>query len=101
MKFVSLRTQRTHQRGTLGKPSRAAFESFTKPTAVSHPIHTYSELRQQIHHDLRIQHPEWVEPNGESSMRLIMEYVLKPLSGQFSPNQTQITESRVPASTIG
>jgi hypothetical protein len=31
-----------------------------------HQIHTYSELRQQIHDDLRIQHPEWVEPNGES-----------------------------------
>jgi hypothetical protein len=29
-------------------------------------IHAYSELRQQIHRDLRIQHPEWVEPNGES-----------------------------------
>ena len=26
----------------------------------------YTELRQQIHDDLRIQHPEWVEPNGES-----------------------------------
>jgi hypothetical protein len=25
-----------------------------------------SELRQQIHDDLRIQHPEWVGPNGES-----------------------------------
>ena len=23
------------------------------------------ELRQQIHDDLRIQHPEWIEPNGE------------------------------------
>ena len=31
-----------------------------------HEIHTYTELRQQIHDDLRIQHPEWVEPNGES-----------------------------------
>ena len=28
-------------------------------------IHTYTELQQQIHDDLRIQHPEWVEPNGE------------------------------------
>ena len=27
---------------------------------------TYTELRQQIHDDLRIQHPEWVKPNGES-----------------------------------
>jgi len=23
-----------------------------------------SELRQQIRYDLRVQHPEWVEPNG-------------------------------------
>ena len=33
---------------------------------MSYQIHTYSELRQQIHDDLRIQHPEWVEPNGKS-----------------------------------
>ena len=25
---------------------------------------SYNELQQQIHDDLRIQHPEWVEPNG-------------------------------------
>ena len=25
----------------------------------------FTELQQQIHDDLRIQHPEWVEPNGE------------------------------------
>ena len=37
-----------------------------KPIAMSHQIHTYTELRQQVHNDLRIQHPEWVEPNGES-----------------------------------
>ena len=24
-----------------------------------------AELRQQIHDDLRVQHPEWIEPNGE------------------------------------
>jgi hypothetical protein len=37
-----------------------------RPIAMSHPIHTYPELQQQIHDDLRIQHPEWVKPNGES-----------------------------------
>ena len=42
--------------------------SLTKPIAVPHQIHTYTELRQQIHDDLRIQHPEWVQPNGESPM---------------------------------
>jgi hypothetical protein len=31
-------------------------------------IGTYTELRQQIYDDLRIQHPEWVEPNGASPM---------------------------------
>jgi hypothetical protein len=25
-----------------------------------------AEFRQQIHDDLRIQHPEWIEPNGDS-----------------------------------
>ena len=38
---------------------------------MSYQIHTYSELRQQIHDDLPIQHPEWVEPNGESLICLM------------------------------
>ena len=42
-----------------------------QPIAMSHQIHTNTELRKQIHNDLRIQHPEWVEPNGESSMRIM------------------------------
>jgi len=33
---------------------------------MSHQIHTYTELRQQIHDDLRLQHPDRVQPNGES-----------------------------------
>jgi hypothetical protein len=33
---------------------------------MTHEIHTYTELRQQIHDDLRIQHPEWIQANGES-----------------------------------
>jgi hypothetical protein len=31
-----------------------------------HQVRTYAELRKQIHDDLRIQHPEWVQANGES-----------------------------------
>jgi len=65
MKFVSLRRKRTHPRSKLDKPPRAKVESFSKPMAASHEIHTYAELRRQIHDDLRIQHPEWVQPNGE------------------------------------
>jgi hypothetical protein len=33
-----------------------------------HEIPTYSALLQQIRNDLRIQHPEWIQPNGESPM---------------------------------
>ena len=52
----------------LEEPFRSALESFTKAMAMAHQVHTYTELRQQIHDDLRIQHPEWVQPNGESAM---------------------------------
>jgi hypothetical protein len=65
MKFVNLKGERTHQRDTLGESSRATLGSFTKPMIVPHQIHTYTELRQQIHDDLRIQHPEWVQSDGE------------------------------------
>jgi len=33
---------------------------------MSHRIRTYTELRQKIHDDLRLQRPEWVQPGGES-----------------------------------
>jgi len=29
-------------------------------------VQTCAELQKQIHDDLRIQHPEWVQSNGES-----------------------------------
>ena len=61
--------KRAHKQGKVDEPSRATHESFARPTVVaSHQIHTYVELRQQIHDDLRIQHPEWVEPDGGSPM---------------------------------
>jgi hypothetical protein len=28
-------------------------------------IHSYTELQRQIHDDLRVQHPEWIQPNGD------------------------------------
>jgi len=31
-------------------------------------IHTYADLQKQIHEDLRLQHPEWIQPNGESPL---------------------------------
>jgi hypothetical protein len=53
---------------------RAAFwKTLTLPFRTLKPrtLVGYTGSRQQLHGDLRIQHPEWVEPNGESSMRLL------------------------------
>ena len=36
--------------------------------AMVHQVHTYADLRKQMHNDLRMQHPEWIEANGESPM---------------------------------
>ena len=56
-----------HSRRALPRiPIAPILNLLPRPIAVSHPIHTYTELQQQIHDDLRIQHPEWVNPNGES-----------------------------------
>jgi hypothetical protein len=40
-------------------------ESAGTQTAGSRPGGALAALRIQIHDDLRAQHPEWIEPNGE------------------------------------
>jgi hypothetical protein len=52
---------------TSSDTSRADLNLLPGPIAMSDRIHTYTELQQQIHDDLRTQHPEWVKPNGESA----------------------------------
>ena len=92
MKFVSLRRERTHRQGKLEKPSSATGEFLTKPMALPHQIHTYTELQQQIHEDLRIQHPEWVQSNGESPMCDAYEVRLTELLDKLTrraPNNSQ------------
>ena len=66
MKFVSLRTKCAHRQGKLEKQFRVSDESFDNPTAAPGQIQTYAELRQQILDDLRVQHPEWIQPDGKS-----------------------------------
>ena len=31
---------------------------------MSNKTYSYTQLQQQIHHALRIQHPDWIEPDG-------------------------------------
>jgi hypothetical protein len=50
-----------------------------------HEIHTYTELRQQIHDDLRIQHPDWVNSDGSSPMCDSYESRLVQLLDPFAP----------------
>ena len=38
------------------------------PFVGSRPIDTLAALQLQIHDDLRAQHPEWIESNGECPM---------------------------------
>jgi hypothetical protein len=60
------RAHRKHMRAAFWKTLTWPFRALTARTLVKYTGH-----RQQIHDDLRIQHPEWVEPSGESSMRLL------------------------------
>jgi hypothetical protein len=60
--------KRGHRSAKLDKPPRGTRESFASPTAAHNQIHTYVELRQQIHDDLRVQHPEWIQSDGKSPM---------------------------------
>jgi hypothetical protein len=48
--------------------SRGTLESCTELMVMAHEVDTYGDLLQQIHNDLRIQHPEWIQPNGKSPM---------------------------------
>jgi len=36
--------------------------------AIVHKIATYADLLQQIRNDLRLQHPDWIQPNGQCPM---------------------------------
>jgi hypothetical protein len=79
------------EQSTSNKKTFMKFVSLTKPMVVPHQIHTYTELLQQIHDDLRIQHPEWVQPNGESPTCDSYEARLTELLGTLTrrgPNES-------------
>jgi hypothetical protein len=86
MKLLNLKTKRDHQRGDLDELPRGTLESLTKHCGIPHQAHTYSELRQQIHDDLRIQHPDWIQPNGECPTCDAYEARLIELLDPLRPN---------------
>ena len=68
---------------------RAAREVASRSMVVGHPVHTVAELQQQIHDDLRRQHPEWIEPSGASPMcdfyEARLSQLLEPCAPRPSP----------------
>ena len=65
---------------------------------MSHQIHTYTELKEQIHDDLRSQHPEWVEPTGECPECDEHEARLKKLLEAAAQNESGTeADQRLPA----
>ncbi len=46
-------------------------------------IRTYAELRRRMHEALAAQHPEWIEPGGESPMLDLYDERLAELLDRF------------------
>jgi hypothetical protein len=55
--------------------------------SMPHEIRSYAELQQQIHDALRVQHPEWVEPNGDCPTCESYESRLAELLRLSSPSE--------------
>jgi hypothetical protein len=56
-------------------------------------IPSYTALQHQIHDDLRIQHPEWVKPNGDCPTCESYELRLAELLGLTQRANAMITLS--------
>ncbi len=52
----------------LEKLFRDTFDPCTELIAMAHELRSYADLLKQIHNDLRIQHPEWIQQDGKSPM---------------------------------
>jgi len=84
-----------HSRQALRRiPPAPILDLLPRPMVMSHPIHTYTELQQQIHGDLRIQHPEWVKPNGQSPICDSYETCLRKMLDTLTRRRS--SESIVP-----
>jgi hypothetical protein len=53
----------------------------------THEIRSYAQLQRQIHDALRVEHPEWVGPNGDCPTCESYESRLAELLGLSSPNK--------------
>jgi hypothetical protein len=62
---------------------------------------TYADLLRQIRNDLRLQHPEWIQPNGQSPMCDSYEArLIELLSIPEESNNDIVALSDVPTQSI-
>ena len=74
------------------KPKVADMNANDFPTTPSSTteIHSYAELQQRIHDDLRVQHPEWVKSNGDCPTCDAYEQRLAELIGLFQSSERKL-----------
>jgi hypothetical protein len=64
---------------------------------MAHNLDSYADLLQQIRNDLRLQHPEWIQPNGHCPMcdsyeaRLI-ELLDASIPGESNDNMVAVND---------
>ena len=64
-------------------------------------IRSYAELQEQMHRDLRAQHPEWIQDNGESPILDAYDRRLAELISLFqSVSQTSVNRQKVPFASL-
>jgi len=62
--------------------------------AMHNAIRTYAELQQHMREALREQHPEWVEPNGDSPICQFYEKRFAQLLALFAESETGSAQTR-------
>lgn len=63
-------------------------------------IRTYAELQRRIHHDLRVQHPEWVKPDGESPICDLYERRSAEMIASFQFNKVNLVRRNIPCGSF-
>ena len=68
-------------------PPKPTFGTMKTKTLPSGPdeVRSYAQLQRQIHDALRVEHPEWVKPNGDCPTCESYESRLAELLGLSSP----------------
>ena len=87
----------------LGAPENFRMQvELSQPTTTwPRQIRSYAELQEQLHHDLRSQHPQWIDANGNSPMVDWYDQRLAELIALFqSVNKQPVKELATPVMHI-